>query len=131
MALVLVDTNPRPALRLLQGGLAAEPSPAVYRRRRVVALILAVAFVVVAMAGVRAVLRPLAGADGGRPLSATDGSAPVTAGHETLLVQPGETLWDIARDLQPTGDLRPVVDELAALNGGAMLEAGQTIVLPG
>jgi hypothetical protein len=131
MALALVDNPSRPALRLLQGGRAAEPSPAVYRRRRVVALILAVAFVVVAMSGVRAVLRPLAGADGVRPLSATEGSAPVTAGTETLLVQPGETLWDIARELQPTGDVRSLVDQLAALNGGASLEAGQTVVLPG
>jgi hypothetical protein len=46
-------------------------------------------------------------------------------------VQPGESLWDIARGLQPTGDVRSLVDELASLNGGASLEAGQTIVLPG
>ena len=131
MALALVDHPTRPALRLLPGGRAAEPSPAVYRRRRVVALVLVVALVVVAMAGARAVLRPLAGLDGGRPLSATDGSTPVTAGHETQLVQPGETLWDIARDLQPTGDVRALVDELAALNGGASLAAGQTVRLPG
>ena len=130
MALVLVDNHPRPALRLIQGGRDAGPTPAVYRRRRVVALILAVALVVVAMAGIQALL-PSAGAGGGRPLSATDGSAPVTAGHETLLVQPGQTLWDIARDLQPTGDHRALVDELAALNGGATLEAGQALVLPG
>ena len=131
MALALVDNPTRPALRLVQGGRLAEPSPAVYRRRRVVALVLAVAFVVVAMSGARAVLRPLAGPDGGRPLSATVGSAPATAGHETLLVQPGETLWDVARELQPTGDVRSLVDELASLNGGASLEAGQTLVLPG
>jgi len=131
MALALVDTHPRPALRLLQGGLDAGPTPAVYRRRRVVALILAVALVVVAMAGIRAVLRPLTGGVDGRPLSAVDGSAPVPAGTETILVQPGESLWDIARDLQPTGDVRPLVDELAALNGGATLEAGQNLVLPG
>ncbi len=131
MALALVDNHPRPALRLLQGGLGARPSPAVYRRRRVVALVLAVAFVVVAMAGLQAALRPLAGAGGGRPLSATEGSAPVTAGHESVLVQPGDTLWTIARELRPTGDLRPVVDDLTALNGGASLEAGQVIVLPG
>ncbi len=131
MALAFVDTHPRPALRLLPGGLGARPSPAVYRRRRVVALVLAVAFVVVAMAGLQALLRPLAGAGGGRPLSATEGSAPVTAGHESVLVQPGDTLWTIARELRPTGDLRPVVDDLTALNGGASLEAGQVIVLPG
>lgn len=131
MALALVDTHPRPALRLLQGGIDAGATPAVYRRRRVVALILAVALVVVAMTGIRAVLHPLTGGVDGRPLSTVDGSAPVPAGTETLLVQPGESLWDIARDLQPTGDLRPLVDELAALNGGATLEAGQNLVLPG
>jgi predicted Zn-dependent protease len=130
MALALVDTHPRPALRLIQGGLGARPTPAVYRRRRVVALVLAVAFVVVAMAGVQAAVRSLAGEPGGRPLSATEGSAPVPAGHETVLVQPGDTLWTIARDLQPTGDLRSTVDLLAALNGGPSLEVGQTLVLP-
>ena len=41
MALALVDNHPRPALRLLQGGADAGPSPSVYRCRRVVALILA------------------------------------------------------------------------------------------
>ena len=122
MALALVDTHPRPALRLLQGGLDAGPAPAVYRRRRMMALILAVAFVVVAMTGLRAVVLST-GIFDGRPLSAADVSTPVPAG--------GETLWDVARDLQPTEDLRPVVDDLAALNGGATLEAGQTIVLPG
>lgn len=131
MALALVDQHPRPALRLLQGGLGARPSPAVYRRRRVVALFLAVAFVVVAMTGVRAVLLPSTGSDGGRPLSATPAPGPAAAGTDTVLVQPGETLWDIARGLQPTGDVRALVDELAARNGGATLEAGQTIVLPG
>lgn len=131
MALALVDDHPRPALRLLQGGLDAGPTPAVYRRRRTVALVLALALVVVAMAGIRTALRPLAGTLGGDPLSASDGPAPVPAGAETLLVQPGETLWSVARDLQPTGDLRSVVDELAALNGGATLQAGQTLVLPG
>ena len=130
MALALVDTHPRPALRLLQGGLDAGPTPAVYRRRRVVALILAVAFVVVAMSGLRAVVLSTGTLDG-RPLSAADGSTPVPAGSETLLVQPGQTLWTIARDLQPSGDVRPLVDELAALNGGATLEAGQNLVLPG
>ncbi len=130
MALALVDTHPRPALRLLQGGLDAGPAPAVYRRRRMVALILAVAFVVVAMTGLRAVVLST-GIFDGRPLSAADVSTPVPAGGETLLVQPGQTLWTIARDLQPSGDVRPLVDELAALNGGATLEAGQNLVLPG
>ncbi|HYF46089.1 MAG TPA: LysM domain-containing protein [Acidimicrobiales bacterium] len=135
MALALVDDHPRPALRLIRGGLDARPSAAVYRRRRAVALVLALVVVVATMAGLQAALRPLADwgpeSSGDRPLSGPDHSAPVAAGHETVLVQPGDTLWTIARDLRPSGDLRPVVDQLAALNGGASLEAGQTIVLPG
>ncbi len=135
MALALVDDHRRPALRLIPGGLDAAPTPAVaasvYRRRRVVALVLAVAVVVVALAGARAVLRPLAGTFGGSPLSAADGPAPVPAGASTHVVAPGETLWDVARQLQPRGDVRPVVDELAAANGGATLQAGQILVLPG
>jgi predicted Zn-dependent protease len=95
-----------------------------------VALILAVAFVVVAMTGLRAVVLSTGTFDG-RPLSAADGSTPVPAGSEIVLVQPGQTLWTIARGLQPSGDVRPLVDELAALNGGATLEAGQNLVLPG
>jgi Tfp pilus assembly protein FimV len=131
MALALVDHHPRPALRLIPGGLGAAPTPAAYRRRRVVALVLAVAVVVVALAGARAVLRPLAGTSGARPLGATELPVPVPAGASTPVVVPGETLWDVARELQPTGDVRPVVDELAALNGGATLQAGQVLVLPG
>jgi Tfp pilus assembly protein FimV len=131
MALALVDHHPRPALRLIPGGLGAAPTPAAYRRRRVVALVLAVAVVVVALAGARAVLRPLAGTSGARPLGATELPVPVPAGASTHVVVPGETLWDVARELQPTGDVRPVVDELAALNGGPTLQAGQVLVLPG
>ena len=131
MALAVVDHHPRPALRLIPGGLGAAPSPAAYRRRGVVALVLAVAVVVVALAGARAVLRPLAGTSGTRPLSATERPVPVPAGASTRVVAPGETLWAVARGLQPTGDVRPVVDELAALNGGPALQAGQVLVLPG
>lgn len=124
MALALVDDHPRPFLRVLPGGLDARPTPATYRRRRAVALVLAVVFVVVTMAGIRAVLRPLVDPPGAA-------STVPAAGAGTLLVQPGETLWSIARDLQPTGDVRALVDELAARNGGATLEAGQHLVLPG
>jgi hypothetical protein len=124
MALALVDDHPRPLLRVLPGGLDARPTPATYRRRRAVALVLAVVFVVVTMAGIRAVLRPLVDPPGGA-------AAPASAvGDGTVLVQPGETLWTIARDLQPTGDVRPLVDDLAALNGGSAVAAGQRLVLP-
>ena len=49
------------------------------------------------------------------------------------VVQPGETLWGIAREVAgPTEDVRDVVLELVELNGlpSAGLMAGQSIVVP-
>lgn len=45
------------------------------------------------------------------------------------VVQPGDTLWDIARALAPGEDPRAVVHNLAGTAGGAALEPGQRIVL--
>ena len=46
------------------------------------------------------------------------------------VVQPGDTLWSIARRLQPEGDIRPLVDRLVDLNGGADLAVGQRLPIP-
>tara|TARA_B100001245_G_scaffold64586_1_gene44763 strand:+ start:3615 stop:3803 length:189 start_codon:yes stop_codon:yes gene_type:complete len=51
-------------------------------------------------------------------------------GGRVVLVHPGDTLWSIARGLQPTGDVRPLIDRIAELNGGHSLTAGQTLMLP-
>lgn len=47
----------------------------------------------------------------------------------TYVVQPGDSLWSIARQLEPHGDIRPLVDRLVEINGGAGLRAGDTLVL--
>lgn len=47
------------------------------------------------------------------------------AAPAVYVVGPGDTVWSIARSLQPEGDLRSTVDHLIALNGGAALEVGQ------
>lgn len=44
-----------------------------------------------------------------------------------VVVQQGDTLTSIARDLQPSGDIGPLVDRLAALHGPAPLLAGERI----
>jgi Tfp pilus assembly protein FimV len=52
----------------------------------------------------------------------------------TYTVEPGDTLWSIARRVAPGRDPRPVVDRLIQANHlGGGLQAGQqlTIVLPG
>jgi hypothetical protein len=46
------------------------------------------------------------------------------------VVQHGDTLWSIARSLQPVGDVRPLVDALERRNGGSQLDIGQVLVLP-
>jgi hypothetical protein len=50
-----------------------------------------------------------------------------------VLIQPGETLWSIARDrIGPEGDPRPYIQEIRELNGMARSELvlGQRLVLP-
>jgi hypothetical protein len=102
----------------------------VYRRRRVVAVVLAVALVVVVTVGLRLALPPLARVVGGGPLTASDDPPPVPAGADTVLVQPGDTLWSIAAGLEGGGDVRATVDRLAVLNGGSDLQVGQRLVVP-
>lgn len=90
----------------------------------------AIAFVVV-MAGVLALgqgaftsLAPEA------PVAAP---APVVAGpgQQTVVVRDGDTLWSIARRLQPTGDVRPLVDQLVAANGSSLVAPGDQLVIDG
>jgi nucleoid-associated protein YgaU len=47
-----------------------------------------------------------------------------------VTVRPGDTLWAIARRVQPTGDVRPLVDQLVATYGSATLQPGQVVSIP-
>lgn len=115
-------TPARPALRVLEGGRAPRrvAQRAVYRRRRLVALavVVSVALAIVLLAN--AVLARSAG--GGSPAS-------VAGAPAVHVVQPGDTLWSIAREVAPDADVRLVVDRLVDLNGGAPLQVGQRLVL--
>lgn len=98
--------------------------PAVVRRRRVLLGIVATGLLV-------ALALPWGGS-GGRPL-ATSGSAPAgdpIAAHALYVVQPGDTLWTIAERLDPSGDPRVIVGELASRLGGDTIRAGEQIRLP-
>jgi nucleoid-associated protein YgaU len=64
------------------------------------------------------------------------GSVPASAperGPEPVafVVQPGDTLWSIARQLQPTGDVRPLVHRLERANHGDRLQVGDRLLLNG
>ncbi|MBX3286539.1 MAG: LysM peptidoglycan-binding domain-containing protein [Actinobacteria bacterium] len=114
----------RPDLRLIPGGRSTAPTRTGPAPVAVAAALVAVVLLVVATLAVgRGALAGLA------PAPAT-AEAPATASGRTVVVAPGDTLWSIARRLQPTGDVRPLVDRLAAANGGAAIAAGDRLVVP-
>lgn len=119
-------SEPRPHLVLIEGGseaaLRRRQPAAVYRRRRLAAAGVVVALVALVAVGSGVLSQP---GEGG---STADATAPAARG--AVVVQPGDTLWSIARSLQPEGDVRSLVDDLAQANGGASVRAGQRVVLP-
>jgi hypothetical protein len=117
----------RPELHVLPGGAGDRPARSVvpYGRRRAVALLLATLLVTGLAYGARAALAPLV-----EPAPAGP-SAAATSGDPTVVVQPGDTVWSIARRARPTGEVRPLVDQLVAAHGPAPLEPGERISIPG
>jgi len=110
------------------------PSAAVYRRRRLTVLLCAAAVVFAGFSLLKGVgLHQLTGVSSGGPL--TVAGQPVSdlnvrlAAEVTVIVQPGDTLWTIARRAQPTGDVRPLVQRLEAQRDGRMLMVGEHITL--
>ena len=67
-------------------------------------------------------------------LSADAGTSAGQQGRATgvVVVQPGETLWQIAREVAPQADPRETVALIRSLNGldDSSIEAGQSIVVP-
>ncbi len=97
----------------------------VYRRRRIVAVLVAaglVAMLVLAVGG-------LVGSFTGAGTGASVPERRVSPGA-VYVVQPGDTFWDIARRLEPSGDPRPLVARLVAAHGSPVLVAGERLALP-
>jgi hypothetical protein len=127
----------RPALRLVAGGdeaavrdeVPARPGPRLRptgrRRGRLLPGLLTLGLLgglwwgAGALSGLRAPDLP-----GHRVAGAT-----LVAG-QTYVVRPGDTLWSIALRLDPAGDPRPLVDQLAAQSGGGSLQPGEVLHLP-
>lgn len=98
----------------------AKPAVRLTRRGRLV--VFAAALVAVLAFGVIVSSAVVATGDAGEP--------PAT---EVVMVQPGETLWQIASDIHPGGDLRDTVDDimrLNALDSPAGLQMGAELHLP-
>ena len=123
VAFPLTHERLRPAPRPVRPGPSPRPRvarplpPGTYARRRAAAVLLVVALVVA--------VRLLLGALGGGPLT-----APEPISSRVVVVQPGDTLWAIARRLDPGGDVRVTVQRLAAAHGGSVLQVGERIRLP-
>lgn len=97
---------------------------AIVRRRRI-----AVVLLIIGLLSIGVVLGRLSRvAHAGAPTS-TPGQ-PVPIARTAYVVQPGDTLWRIARTLQPQGDVRPLVDRLSHSLHGAPLRPGARILLP-
>jgi nucleoid-associated protein YgaU len=66
------------------------------------------------------------------PLVAGAGGDLRLAGVQSVVVQPGDTLWSIAADVAGTADVREVVDRIQELNGirNSVLMPGQVLELP-
>ena len=126
----------RPHLRLVEGtenvpALSPRPHGSLtYWRRRVVA-----ASILVGLVWVISGSPLVSSGEGGTPPVAVQkvvesAAGDVLGGGRVVVVQPGDPLWSIARILQPSGDVRPLVDRIAELNDGHSLVAGQTLTLP-
>ena len=98
----------------------------VYRRRRAVAALVAAALVTMVLVVGRPDRVPVGEAN---PWPSTAEVPLSTELPGVYVVQPGDTLWDIARALAPGDDPRALVHELAGSVGGAGLEPGQRIVI--
>jgi hypothetical protein len=91
-------------------------SAATYWRRRIVAVGIAIGTVLMAAhAGV---------ALGGSPLTAPERRPHVV----THIVAPGDTLWQIAGELDPKADPRVIVDQLVEARHTTALVPGETII---
>ncbi|OUZ09999.1 hypothetical protein BHE97_09065 [Aeromicrobium sp. PE09-221] len=67
----------------------------------------------------------------GASVAATSDSAPVAT--TTVQVQPGQTLWSIAAEANPGGDVRATVDEIVRLNAlpnASGLQMGTSLAVP-
>ena len=104
----------RPELRLVG------PPPPTFWPRRVAVLLAALLLA----AGVGLVLRAAGGSITHEPPAAPANPIAATADY---VVQPGDTVWSVARRLQPEGDVRPVVDRLVAARGSSGLAVGEVI----
>ncbi len=95
--------------------------------------VLAAVAIVVVTAVVTAMLCWLGAVGGAQAASSRIGPGTAHRGLAQVVVQPGQTLWSIARQAEPAADPRGVVQQIIEVNalGGATIQAGQLLWVPG
>ena len=113
----------RPAARrsAQHPSMAYTPSVATYQRRRLVVLVATMLVLGVVIAGVIGATGTTAQAD--------QAVAGQSIEPRTVIAQPGDTLWAIAKRVAPQANISELVDELVRLNGDAIV-AGQLVRIP-
>lgn len=113
----------RSALRVLPGGRSAAALVPVYRRRRALAAVVLLALLVASWQLFEVAADAAAG---------WAAPAPAIIDGPTVVVEadPGDTLWTLARQVRPTGDVRPAVEAMLAERGGADLDVGDRVRVP-
>jgi Tfp pilus assembly protein FimV len=104
---------------------------ATFRRRRLVALVVAVALIAGLAMAVQAIAQAAStvGPSAPESLESEGAGPPRPVEGEVYVVQPGDTLWSIAAELAPESDPRPIVDALRAANGGSELQVGDRLTV--
>lgn len=104
-------------------GAPAVRRPATLRLTRRGRLVMVVLFLAALLAG---------GVLFGSTSTRATGEAGAPRDYQYLVVQPGQTLWGIAKDVAPQEDPRATIEAIRRLNAlsGTGVEAGQRIALP-
>lgn len=123
---LLISGNPRTTLRVRTNSSSraltttASTSYFTISRKILIAVLLIVTFLVVTL--------PATKAFGGFSLvPAERQNADLKGETITVVVEEGDTLWSIARRIDPEKDPRSIVDEFVAARGTANVYAGETI----
>jgi len=113
----------RPAARrsAQHPSMSSAPSVATYQRRRLVVLVAAMLVFGVVIAGVIGATGTTAQAD--------QAVAGQSIEPRTVIAQPGDTLWAIAKRVAPQANISDLVDQLVRINGDAII-AGQVVRIP-
>lgn len=106
---------------------------AVYARRRLAVMLVLVAVVCSVVWGTGQVLASRGGAPASAPTARPAHSTDVTATAAyaaSYVVQPGDTLWSLARRHHGGQSTESYLEQLIEINGGTALEVGQVVLLP-